>query len=190
MPTIPIKILQEMEINTDLQWIEKHDRIYNEADLSDKLKMENQYLYWKKNCDIRKALDEIESTIKKTSKPSVRLAGWSEIARKAKCDRNTLKHPERFIWVQQARERLISLIQKENEVPSKLEVVMTKEDVVRKLEHELSLSKTESARWFVKYEESERANNLLREALERLMTTNNKLNEQVENLLDRIKKLS
>ncbi|MFP3472028.1 hypothetical protein R0J90_18435, partial [Micrococcus sp. SIMBA_144] len=85
----------ELEKHLQLEWIEEHDRIYQDSDLIDKLKIENQYLFWKKNCDIRKALQEIEATIIATSKPSVRLAGWSEIARKAKCDRNTLKHPER-----------------------------------------------------------------------------------------------
>jgi len=186
MQEIPVKISKELEDNTLIQWIEEQDRIYDEADLTDKLKSENQYLFWQKNCDIRMALDEIETTIRTTSKLSVRLSGWSEIARKANCDRNTLKHPERFKWVQQARERLISLIHKKLDVPAKLEVVMTTEDVIRKLENELCLSKTESAKWFVKFEESERENKLLRRAIERQMATNNALNEQIVSL----KKLS
>ncbi|MFD1030801.1 hypothetical protein [Metaplanococcus flavidus] len=187
---LPLKIQQELEKNPQLQWIEEQDRVYEETDLTDKLKMENQYLFWKKNCDIRMALIEIEKVIKATPNPSVRLAGWSELARTANCDRNTLRQPQRFLWVNEARERLILLIQKEKSVPVELTAVITEEESIKKLEREIVLSKKESAKWFLKFEEVDRENKLLRKAMERQTTMNTALQEELKNLRDKIKKLT
>ncbi len=180
MVKIPFKIQQELMDETQFQWVEEQDRIYEETDLTDKLKIENQYLFWKKNCDIRMAFEDIEKLIKTTSKPSIRMGGWSEIARKAKCDRNTLKHSERFLWVNEARERLLTLIQNKN-TRMKLEIALTEEDNIQKLKQEIELSKNESAKWFLKFEETNRENKLLRQALERQMAINTSLHEKLKN---------
>lgn len=190
MSSIPLKIQRELEKHLQLEWIEEHDRIYQDSDLIDKLKIENQYLFWKKNCDIRKALQDIEAAIIAASKPSVRLAGWSEIARKAKCDRNTLKHPERYLWVEESRKLLINKINREKEGTVKLEVFQNEEEIIQRLEQKLALSKIEAAKWFVKYEESERENKQLRQTLERQITNNEALGVKLASLRREIKNLT
>lgn len=172
------QVKEAQAVDAALEWIEKHDRIYDDVELNEKLKMENQLAFWRKNCDIRRAFNEIEVEIKSASKPSVRLAGWSEIARKAKCDRNTLKKIERFEWVNEAREKLLQLIEKKNTKIEPLAIVMTEEDKIEQLQSQLALSKEEAARWFVKYEEANRELQLVKEALDRQIKVNNQLVEQ------------
>lgn len=161
------RVKEVQAVDATLEWIEKHDRIYDDVELNDKLKMENQLAFWRKNGDIRRAFSEIEEEIKSASKPSVRLAGWSEIARKAKCDRNTLKKTERFEWVNESRENLLQIVEEKNIKIKPLTVVMTEEDKIQQLEIQLVLAKKEAAKWFVKYEDATRELQLVKEALQR-----------------------
>lgn len=181
------RVKEAQAVDATLEWIENHDRIYDDVELNEKLKMENQLAFWRKNCDIRRAFREIEAEIKSASKPSVRLAGWSEIARKAKCDRNTLKKIERFEWVNEARERLLHIVEEKNTKIEPLAIVMTEEDKLQQLESQLALSKEEAARWFVKYEETTRELQLLKEALDRQMKANSQLVEQNRQLMKKNK---
>ena len=177
------RVKEAQAVDATLEWIEKHDRIYGDEELNEKLKMENQLAFWRKNCEIRRAFGEIEAEIKSASKPSVRLAGWSEIARKAKCDRNTLKKIERFEWVNEAREKLLQLVEKKNTKIESLTIVMTEEGKLKQLDSQLALSKEEAARWFVKYEETTRELQLVKEALDRQMKANSQLTEQNRQLM-------
>lgn len=177
------RVKEEQAVDVTMEWIEKCDRLYAEDELSEKLKMENQLAFWRKNCDIRSALREIEVEVKSTSKPSVRLVGWSEIARKAKCDRNTLKKIERFEWVNNAREKLLKMLDEKNKKLMPLQIVMSEADEIQLLEKQAALSKEEAARWFVKYEEATRELQLVKEALERQIKANSQLAEQNQKLI-------
>lgn len=177
------RVKEEQALDSTLEWIEKHDRIYDDVELNEKLKMENQLAFWRKNCEIRRAFSEIEAEIKSASKLSVRIAGWSEIARKAKCDRNTLKKIERFEWVNKEREKLLQFVGKKNTKIEPLAIVMTEEDKTQQLESQLVLSNEEAARWFVKFEEAKRELQLVKEALERQMKANSQLAEQNRQLM-------
>lgn len=182
------RIKKEQESDATMKWIEKHDRLYSDRELTEKLKMENQLAFWRKNCDIRKALDEIEKELKTSSKHSIRLVGWSEIARRAKCDRNTLKKIERFKWVNEERERLLNKIKKQNEPIPPLSLVMSEEDKIIQLERKLALCKEEAAKWFVKYEDTHRELQLVKESLTHQMEANSRLTEQNKLLIKEIKR--
>lgn len=190
---IPTKIQNEINENPMLEWIDKYDRLYSNELLEDTLKLENQFSYWRTNCSIRLALKEIEQIIIQSShKPSTRLVGWSEIARRAKCDRNTLKRSDRLKWIEEHREKLSMLIkdkQNEDNTKSNLVVVSTEEEKILNLTKELELSKKETAKWFVKYEEQSKELSVMSDALNRQLKSNSLLNNEIDTLKKRIKEL-
>lgn len=189
---IPTKIQNEINNNPTLEWIDKYDRIYNNDQLEDTLKLENQYIYWRTNCSIRVALKEIEHIIKSSHKSSTRLVGWSEIARRAKCDRNTLKHSDRLKWIEERREKLLMLIEEKqntDKTTPNLVVASTDEGKILNLRNELELSKKETAKWFVKYEEQSKELSLMKDALDRQLKSNSLLNDEIHTLKKRIKEL-
>lgn len=190
MQSIPTKIQNEINDNPKLDWIDKYDRLYNNELLEDYLKLENQLSFWRSNCSIRLALKEIEQIIIQSShKPSRRLVGWSEIARRAKCDRNTLKRSDRLKWIVERREKLSILIEEKQEDNTKtsLVVLSTDEEKILKLRKELELSKKEAAKWFVKYEEQSTELSLMTDAINRQLESNSLLNEEINMLRRRIK---
>ena len=192
MQKIPIKIQKIIEDNPTYNWIDKYDRLYSDKLLEETLKLENQLSFWRINCSIRLAFIEIEKEIQSSRKSSTRLVGWSEIARRAKCDRNTLKRSDRLIWIEEYRTKMLLLIDGHKDDLSnnqKLEIVTTEEQKILNLNQELELSKKEAAKWFVKYEEQAKELDFTKEALNRQMKTNSLLNEEMNVLNKRIKEL-
>ena len=81
------------------------------------------------------------------------------------------------------REKLLQLVEKKNTKIEPPTFVMKEEDKIQQLESQLALSKEEAARWFVKYEETMRELQLVKEALDRQMKANSQLVEQNRQLM-------
>jgi len=188
---IPEKVVLAIKEDSDLKWIESQDRLYYDVAEIDQLKIENQYKFWRTNCSIRAAFYNIELEIKAIDRPSVRLAGWSEIARKAKCDRNTLLKSERYKWVSEKRTLLLKLIEEKLQTKAeyKLEPVASTIQTITQLENELKLSKEECSKWFVKYERLLNEHKMIQLAFEREMKRNSILNEEIMQLRKQIIKI-
>lgn len=80
-----------------------------------------------------------------------------------------MKKLERFEWVNELRNKILNKIHSQNQNPIPLTIVMSEQEKIQQLEKQLTLSKAEAARWFVKYEEKVRELRLMKEGLERQM---------------------
>lgn len=187
MNNIPNKIKQLLEENSELEWVESQDKLNYETKENDLLSQENQLKFWHTNCAIRKAINEIRNEIKTSSGiPSKRIIGWSELARRANCDRNTLKQINRFEWVEKSRNELLAII--DNKQKSKVDqsivltVVLSEEEELDKIKIQLEMSKKETAKWFVEYQEVTEELKIMNEALMRQLEINSALTNEISTL--------
>lgn len=181
---------EELSKNATYKWIETYDRIYTDEELEDKLKLENQLTFWRKNCDIRRAFNEIAVELKGMEKPSKRLVGWSEIARKANCDRNTLKRSERVKWVTRERGKLLEIFNVHYQKESSIQLVKSEDTELIKSKNEVLLLKKESAKWFLNYEYTLQELERVKSTLAIQIDLNKKISIQNQKLLKEINKLN
>jgi hypothetical protein len=193
MLDIPKKIIDELEKDQENIWIEKHDRLQSYTEFTT-LNNENQYKLWKKNCAIRKAFSEISKDIidmrEKGSEVSKRVVGWSEIARKAQCDRNTLKHPIRLSWVTEQREKLLNTINAPID-ENALRIIKTPEEEIKyeleKTKSDLKRSEIETSMWFLKFHDILDELKIIQEALHRQTKENSMKDEIITQLKKQLK---
>lgn len=185
---IPEHIQKEINENSELDWIEGHDIL--ECDNDNPFDQKNQFDWWRKNVDIRKAFKEIEKEIeglkKKNNKINKRVVSWTKIAKLAKCDRNTLRHPKREKWTQERFDFINNLLNNNDVHSSNKSEQINSTEV---LEEKLLKSRNEAAKWMDKFLVLEVENKTLKRALKHkdheIFTKSRKIKE----LVDKINKL-
>jgi len=176
--TIPAFVTQHSKRPVD--WVELHDRLpIDGAPLA--YHDRNQRDWWKLNVRIRELIKVTEEHVVREIKvgitPSVRIVSWARWAKILSCDRATLKHRNRYHWVDAHRTRLLLLIQSAKQqagLPSLPPISLASQ--IEELEDRLNKQRNHTAHWYEKYllleQEVHEQNNIIRlqgQKIERLL---------------------
>ena len=176
------KIRTELNQNKSLEWIQTHDEITLTGNSFDE---KNEYDWWKQNCLIRQAFNQIKEEInielKKGIKLSNRIVSTTKIAKLAMCSRGTLLHPNRKKWVQDRKNELLNLMNRDD-VENNVVQMVSERELIKELKQKLSASRDECAKWVKSSFILEKKNTKLEKKLYHIEVAMKQKNEKIRQL--------